>query len=253
MPTQLHYGNGYWTNMLGKDARKMTLEDRLHLLLSLLIFLQLSLTKVLEFIFTSKVNEVRTRASIFMAHRPSAATDEAKFAPQVTFRAWQQNFPDSRKYLGKTVAAFAQKIATEESDRVINDPGLKVKMKTLTLKDIQSFLEPEHIMNMYREHAPFTCKKGKKGVQLEPEEDKDWEDDPNLPDDEPDKKWNIPQVPEGFTRNPEMAVMISIVALSFTRNRATNLLPLILGLFFKISVSLVRLSNVLKKEYPMML
>ena len=39
---------------------------------------------------------------------------------------------------------------------------------------------------------------------MEPEEDKDWEDDPNLPDDEPDKKWNIPQVPEGFTQNPEM-------------------------------------------------
>jgi hypothetical protein len=33
-------------------------------------------------------------------------------------------------------------------------------------------------------------------------DDDDWEDDPNLADDEPIKMWNTMQTPKGFTRNP---------------------------------------------------
>ncbi|KAJ6614111.1 hypothetical protein B0H10DRAFT_1950906 [Mycena sp. CBHHK59/15] len=39
----------------------------------------------------------------------------------------------------------------------------------------------------------------------------------------------------GFARNPVFAILLSLSMLIFVRNRATNVLPLILGLFFKIS------------------
>lgn len=39
----------------------------------------------------------------------------------------------------------------------------------------------------------------------------------------------------GYTQQVSKAVMVAITLLAFTRNRATNVLPLILGLFFKVS------------------
>ncbi|KAJ7063912.1 hypothetical protein C8F01DRAFT_1250181 [Mycena amicta] len=39
----------------------------------------------------------------------------------------------------------------------------------------------------------------------------------------------------GFSRNPVFVIFLAICMLAFTRNRATNVLPLILGLFFQIS------------------
>lgn len=201
----------------------MPVQDRLHLLLSLLIFLQLSLMKVLQFMFTTNANEVRKRASMFMAYRPSGVTDESKFAPRSIFRVWLHNFPESREHLNDMLMPFAEEIAAEESNRMIRDDGLKVKMKTLTLKDIQGFLEPQCILQIYREHAPFTWailhtfaslpnksrkqQKRCREAQHEYEDDEPWEDDPNLPDDEPEKRWEIPKMPEGFSRNPDLVSM----------------------------------------------
>jgi len=52
---KLYYNDGYWEGILGRDIRKMPLERRLHLVLSLVIFLQISVAKLLYFIFTSTV------------------------------------------------------------------------------------------------------------------------------------------------------------------------------------------------------
>jgi len=54
------------------------------------------------------------------------------------------------------VAPFVCTIVRKESDRMIRDVELKVKMKTLTLKGIQELLQPQRVMDKYREHAPFT-------------------------------------------------------------------------------------------------
>jgi hypothetical protein len=74
---KLLYGNAYWENILGRDVQKMPLEKRLHLVFSLVIFLQISLAKLLYFAFTSKVEEVRTRSSRFMGYTPSAGCEMA--------------------------------------------------------------------------------------------------------------------------------------------------------------------------------
>ncbi|KAJ6599467.1 hypothetical protein B0H10DRAFT_2323100 [Mycena sp. CBHHK59/15] len=76
-----------------------------------------------------------------------------------------------------------------------------------------------------------------------PAGEEDWEDDPN---DDPDlesgeadpgpsagRSWTRDY--PGFSWNPIFAILLTISMLAFVRNRATNILPLILGLFFKIS------------------
>ena len=129
---RLLYNNKYWDSILGRDARKMTLENWLHLIFSLVIYLQISVAKFLHFIFTSTIEEVKTWSSRFMGYTPSAAMDDTKFPPGMIFRAWLEKFPDAQKHLEKVVGPFMQVIAEKESDKMIRDVELKVKMKTLT-------------------------------------------------------------------------------------------------------------------------
>lgn len=210
----LSYDNEYWQRILGLDIRKIPLNQRLHLTFSLIIFLQVSIAQLFEFIFTSDIKEIKSRVSRFMGYTPSATTEDKKFPPGMVFRAWLK-FPDAQEFIRKMIGPVAQEIVEEESDKMIKDPELKVTMKTLTLKGIQQLLEPQKIMDKYREHAPFTWdllyafaaspnkwRKEKAKKAIASSEEDDWEDDPNLPDDEPEKTWNVPHTPEGFSRNP---------------------------------------------------
>ena len=215
-PMKLIYSNAYWENILGRDVRQMPVERRLHLVFSLVIFLHISVAKLLYFTFTSTVDEVRTRSSRFMGYTPSARTEDLKFPPGMVFRAWLENFPDAEEHMHNMIEPVAQAIVEKESDKMIRDVELKVKMKTLTLTRIQELLQPHQIMDKYHEHAPFTWnllhtfaampnkfrkQREKRLADSSEGEDDDWEDDPNLADDEPMKTWNPLQMPEGFTRN----------------------------------------------------
>jgi len=212
----LAYDNAYWQKTLGPDIRKSDIEQHLHLIFSLIIFLQVSLAQLLEFIFMSEIEEIKLRVSRFMGYTTSATTEDKKFPPGMVFRAWLK-FPKAQEFVRKMIKPVAHKIVEEESDKMIRDPELKVTMKTLTLKGIQELLQPQKIMDKYREHAPFTWdllytfvaspnkwrkEKAKKATAVDEGDEEDWEDDPNLPDDEPEKTWSVPQIPEGFSRNP---------------------------------------------------
>jgi hypothetical protein len=220
---KLLYNNAYWEDILGHSATKLTLDKRLHLIFSLVIFLQISVAKLLYFIFTSAVDEVKTRSSRFMGYTPSAGTEDTKFPPGMVFRAWLDNFPDAREHMHNMITPFVQGIVEKESEKMIRDVELKVKMKTLTLKGIQELLQPQRVMEKYLEHAPFTWKLlhtfattpneyRKQRTRNMPansasdeEHDEiadDWDDDPNFADDEPMKMWDSMQTPQGFTRNP---------------------------------------------------
>ena len=142
----LNYDNECWENILSGDTRNLTLEKWLHLVFSLIIFLQISLVKLLYFVFTSTVEEVRTRSSRFMGYTPSAGTEDTKFLPGMVFRALLENFADAQGHMRNMIAPFAQAIVGKESDKMIRDVELKVKMKTLTLKGIQELLQPHRIM-----------------------------------------------------------------------------------------------------------
>ncbi|KAJ7702639.1 hypothetical protein B0H17DRAFT_1237044 [Mycena rosella] len=80
------------------------------------------------------------------------------------------------------------------------------------------------------------------------EDDGDWADDPKLDSVEPDPDSVPPHWSReypGFARNPVFAILLSLSMLAFVRNRATNVLPLLLGLFFKISGTTSRVIQML--------
>ena len=97
-----------------------------------------------------------------------------------------------------------------------------MKIKSLTLKEIQDLLRPETILTKYQELAPFTWQlfhtvsaspnkyrkrkgKGKGNERATEDDDDDWDDDPNFADDKPEKTWSeSPSTPDGFQRNPDL-------------------------------------------------
>ena len=70
MPPLLEYDNKYWENLLEAKSVKLSLENRLHLVFSLLIFLQISIAQLITFTFTSEIAAVRSKAARFMGFTP---------------------------------------------------------------------------------------------------------------------------------------------------------------------------------------
>ncbi|KAF8184133.1 hypothetical protein K438DRAFT_1974716 [Mycena galopus ATCC 62051] len=190
----------------------------------------------------------------------SESTPEARFGPAMVFSLWRNKtrYPNAQKHLREMTIPCAHELALQDSDRVISSPLLSIRLKTLTIRHLREILHPQKLIEIVEGLAPFTwgilhtfCaspnafRKRKKAEQDEPMPagEEDWEDDPN---DNPDlesgeadpgfeagRSWTRDY--PGFSRNPIFAILLTISMLAFVRNRATNILPLILGLFFKIS------------------
>ena len=60
----LLYNNNYWQEKLGAEFRGNNLENKLHLIFSLLVFLEVNLAQFLAFTFSSNIEKVKSRASI---------------------------------------------------------------------------------------------------------------------------------------------------------------------------------------------
>jgi hypothetical protein len=214
---KLQYDDDYWKEILDKDIRRASLGKKLHLVFSLVMFLQISVMQLLNFIFTSEIKEVRSRAARFLGHTPTATSEDMEFPPGMVFRAWHEKFPKAKPQLHKMVQPCALEMVLEESDKLIGDKELQVTMKDLTLKSIQTLLQPGVILDKYRQLAPFTWnlletisaspnrhrKYNAKTNDFEEddEEKDDWDDDPNCDDEEPERKWDL-KTPQGFSRNP---------------------------------------------------
>jgi hypothetical protein len=153
---KLLYDDCYWQEALEKDIRKISLEKKLHLIFTLVMFLQISVAQLLNFIFTSEIKEVRSRAAIFLGHTPTATSKDMEFQPRVVFRAWHENFRKAKAQLHKMIQPCAIEMVLEESDKLIGDKELQVKMKDLTLKSIRTLLQPKVIVDKYHQLAPFT-------------------------------------------------------------------------------------------------
>lgn len=117
-------------------------------------------------------------------------------------------------------------MAADESNKLIEHPKLRIKLKSLTIKGVRDLLRPERIFEIYQQCTPFTWsllleftsrpnkyrrqtvgKSSRGAVQ----EDDDWDDDPNLPDDEPERTWRVPEKPEGFAQNPAIVCQLSLL------------------------------------------
>ncbi|KAJ7572576.1 hypothetical protein C8J56DRAFT_806986 [Mycena floridula] len=228
---------------------------KFHLLFSLLMFLKVSLAAFFQFVFESEIKVITDRVSRFMGYTPSAQTADAQFPPSMLFRHWynQARFPRARKHLQAMIQECAFDIAVEESDNIISYKGFKLRIKSLTIASLRKILNPKVLVKHYQELAPFTWNlllkfssspnpyrrrnqttAANDATDTGPAEFSDWDDDPDLDEMGPDGPQMFTK-DEGFTRNPIFAVMAAISMLAFVRNKATNILPLMLGLFFKIN------------------
>lgn len=119
MAETLHFDNKYWEDIFGTKKPKLTIEQRLQLIFSLLIFLQVSIARFLSFIFTCKIEAVRNRTSRFMGYTPTASTLDEQFAPRAILRAWYDEFPKVREHLNDIIKPWAYQIVQDESDQLI--------------------------------------------------------------------------------------------------------------------------------------
>ncbi|KAJ7823899.1 hypothetical protein B0H14DRAFT_3131670 [Mycena olivaceomarginata] len=196
-----------------------------------------------------------------MGFHGSESTLETQFAPALIFNLWRdgKRWPKAQKYLREMTIPCAHELALQDSDRVISSPHLRIRLKTLTISQLRELLHPTKLIEIIKELAPFTWgilhtfstspnktrkyRKSDEDVPMPPtstEVEEDWaDDDENIEEGEanppgaPNRQWSKDY--PGFSRNPVFVIFLAICMLAFTRNRATNVLPLILGLFFKIS------------------
>ncbi len=205
-----------------------------------MVYLGLSLVSFLEFYFTSSIRVVRTQAGAFMAYRPEA-TDSRRFAPGYLYQIWHMEWPGARKHLHHTIEDCACEIVLEESDRIISDQSLQVRIDMLTIAGIRELLDPQKISEKYQELAPFFWnlllvfssspnryqkeKYGQEDINMqEPaqeslptNQDKDWSEGPNN-DSPPD--GGDPFKMKGFSRSP-IYVRYSIISV---RSKNVNIL-----------------------------
>ncbi|KAJ7493794.1 hypothetical protein FB451DRAFT_1077509 [Mycena latifolia] len=266
----LQFSTEYWEKNL-PGIQKLGPEAKLHLILSLVIFLGVSIRPLLVFIFESPIQAVSDRASRFLGYSPSADDPHMQFPPSHIFSIWTERCTSAAQHnqMREMITPLAHAIVLEESDNIIKDPLLQIRLKDLTIARMRELIQPGMLADKYQDSAPFLYgllqtfsaspnryrrEKQQREERQKADEsesgsdsssvhesnearDPDWEDDPDIEFDEAGAAESTPEWEsfEGFSRNPVFATILAISMLAFVRNRATNLLPLLLGLFFKIS------------------
>ncbi|KAJ7875119.1 hypothetical protein B0H14DRAFT_2343364 [Mycena olivaceomarginata] len=213
-----------------------------------------------------------------MGFNESESTPEAQFGPAMLFGLWRDRirWPRAQRHIRTMTVPCAHELALQDSNRLINNPELRIKMKTLTIHNLRTLLHPQKLIQVFKDLAPFMWQilhtfsaspnnhRRRQAAEIavladdlgeddpmpdvDSEDEEDWADDPNLESGEVDPNsvpshW--PQEYVGFARNPVFAILLCLSMLVFVRNRATNVLPLILGLFFKISGTSTRVIQML--------
>ncbi|KAH9837857.1 uncharacterized protein C8Q71DRAFT_857035 [Rhodofomes roseus] len=284
MPHSLKFDNTYWQDILPDEVRKAPDDERIHLLASLLVFLNVPVHRFLGFIFSSDHEVVKIRVGQFMGYHKSMFNPEDRFQPLGLFKMWHEKWPKSRTNLMELIVQpYARDIALSESNRVIRDRQLQIRLSKLTVNGIRNLLAPGNVAMRLEELAPFTSsllhvfsaspneyrsvvltkRKGRRGQDdqtrggAQDDEDSDgWESGEEVEEDSPGEgmapdgeeprfgtQWR--RVYEGFSRNPSFAVLVAIALLALVRNRATNVLALPFGLFLGISGTSSRVLSVL--------
>lgn len=221
----LQFDNNYWEKHLS-DMAKANVETRLHLVTSLIIFLALSFRQLLQFMFSSDIPAVKNKASRFMRHTPTAKDEDQRFPPSTVYNLWHARWTHSHPMLHQMIQPCAHEIALEESNRIIKDSSFQIRVKTLTIHSIRQLLQPEILVQNFRDAAPFmfglmhtfaaspnkyrkqkASTREKTAANTEEDEEDDWNDDPNIEDnsgngegEEPGQDWWKDY--DGFSRNP---------------------------------------------------
>ncbi|KAJ7239495.1 hypothetical protein C8J57DRAFT_1727340 [Mycena rebaudengoi] len=254
----LKFDSDYWETSL-PDIQKLPAEEKLHLILSLVIFLGVSIRALLAFIFESNILAVKDRASRFLGYTPSHDDPHLRFPPSHIFAIWTERCTstDQRDQLREMITPLAHAIdLTIARMRELMQPGVLARK----YQDLSPFLYGLlHTFtaspNRYRREKKDKQEKRKaeesesssdsmpvpEAAAAESGADSDWDDDPDVDYDES----ALPSRSHDRRALKALAITLAISMLSFVRNRATNLLPLLLGLFFKISGTSTRVLRTL--------
>ncbi|KAK7433879.1 hypothetical protein VKT23_020504 [Stygiomarasmius scandens] len=269
----LLYDDTFWTECLGSAKKKATFTEKVHLVFSLMIFLGITIASFLDFLFTSPIQAVRQRAGKFLQYPKRHGDLCTQFAPARVFKHWHNNYPSSRTQLHEIVENCAMEIGLEESDRIINDKSLKVRVQDLTMSKIRLILSPGKLGEKYQTLALFTTNylrtftaspneyRRKKAAKRTQDNDSangsDTESDFDMePVDEVDLSQtflaaegngmqNSEDSGNQFYQSVDVIITLVIAMLTFTCNRASNMLPLLLGLFFSINGTSYRVMHML--------
>ncbi|KAJ7576541.1 hypothetical protein C8J56DRAFT_899656 [Mycena floridula] len=219
-PPTFQSDNAYWMDKLGPEMQKATPLTKFHLLFSLLVFLKSQLGCFLQIHLRKRDKAGQGQGIQIHGLYPDSSDNRHGVSTEHAIRHWYNRacFPGARKHLQAMIQECASDIAVAESNNII----------------------------FY---------KGGTTSQSGPAEYSDWNDDPDLDDMGPDIQPAFTK-DEEFTRNPIFLSnsFISIIqhrSLNFRRSlrkSATNIMPVMLGLFFKINVTgsrvMLLLSNI---------
>lgn len=110
---ELLYDKNHWNGILEGETQKLPLDKKLHLIFTLVMFLQVSVAQLLHFIFTSPIKQVKNRAGRFLGHTHTATSEDNAFPAGMIFRAWHKNFPKARKNLHKMIEPCAVEMVSQ--------------------------------------------------------------------------------------------------------------------------------------------
>jgi hypothetical protein len=153
---KLQYDHDFWRGKLG-DLSNASLDNKLHLILSLVIFLAVSIRELLVFIFTTELKPVKDHAARFLGYSPTRDDLNLRFPAAHIFSVWleQCHIPDQRAQMRFTITPLAKVMVLEDSDRVIKDVSLQIRVNNLTISGIRELLDPSKLAAKYRALAPF--------------------------------------------------------------------------------------------------
>ncbi len=245
-PGELAFSGSFWEERLLPGDVPSSVELKVQLVFSLIVYLALPLHHLLLYIFSSNVRAVKDRAAHFMAYHAPSGNTPSIFHPATLFREWQKRFPKARRHLcEEIIQPCAEEIALQESDKIIKEPAFQIRTKTLTIAELRRLANPQNMLGRIQELAPFTYgflraftaspneyRKRKKGKGFEGQdegteartqtgrvlEDSDDEDGDDL--DAAGMAWreHFP----GFARNPVFVSIVTNETVQFARLPLTH-------------------------------
>ncbi|KAF6755256.1 hypothetical protein DFP72DRAFT_1067959 [Ephemerocybe angulata] len=260
------YTSDFWSARLGKKFKKIKDEDKYLLVISLMGYLDVGTLKFLEFFFTSDDYNTRVRSGTFMGYDSRKNDEERRFAPAVIYKAWHDNDNIIRD---KSLKIKTNTLTQDSFDETLA-PGMLIDTYKNHAPFMWSLLEvfsaspnaarkrkmrkAQESGEAVSEAAPDSL-----GEQEEVDEDIDEEQNEDMEeelggnedtegayDDEITRAFTGGlDTPAGFSRNPLFPVLLSISMTTFARNRATNALPMLMGLFFKVEGTSSRVMKLL--------
>lgn len=153
----------HWDEVLPENIRKQlhskATTKKVHLVVSLILFLKLPLFHLFVHLFSSDDLAIKQKAGNFLRINGSAdPSSDAYFPAKTLYRLWHSRFDCRERLHSLIVTPCALELAESESNKGIRSPELRINLGKLTLKDVREKLRPGELLKTYREMCPFTIK-----------------------------------------------------------------------------------------------